>query len=146
MIIIILIVVLFSLYMKKIEEKQKTTKIKELPVCGNNLCELGEDSNLCCLDCACESKNMYCDTKENSCRYKDLNISFEQAKEIYKNYYKFNDEFFEKKKIMHYNSEHNNELILNFCVEQQKIVHITVMNCISINKNKNIIKSYIIDN
>jgi hypothetical protein len=55
--------------------------------CGNQVCEIGEDGDNCCIDCGCYKPSYVCNLQKNKCEYKQISLTDERAMELAKKYF-----------------------------------------------------------
>jgi hypothetical protein len=58
------------------------TMIQPATRCGNKICEIGENSDNCCLDCGCYKTSNICNLQTNKCEYKQISLTDQRAMEL----------------------------------------------------------------
>lgn len=65
-------------------------KKENVPICGNGICEIYENSVNCCMDCGCYGNTEVC--INNRCEIKKIQISDEEFLKIIRKYFQLRNE------------------------------------------------------
>jgi len=69
---------------------KKEVHRKTLAGCGNGICEIGENSENCCIDCGCYKDNEVCE--KNICIYREIKLTDLEFKKIVEEYFRRKNE------------------------------------------------------